>query len=202
MNFLLCKKISPYLGLIAFFYAFFLLNSFITSNKEVAEIFVLSLGVCIAFVSILTYRRTEKLKVTLGIVYEITNSLLSRNGVDILRLIKSDNNNETGEFLASNYLKRSKSLKTLNKKELHRIEHARGLCAYLNLLEILSVGISEKIYDESTCKKAFYNKVVEGWKGAKTFITSIRGKTEHTLYQEFEKLAMKWEKNPLKKTSR
>ena len=189
------------IGLITFSIAFFFSSSFITSNKEVAEIFVLSLGVCIAFVSILTYRRTEKLKVTLGIVYEITNSLLSRNGVDILRLIKSDNNNTTGEYLASNYLKRSESLKTLNKKESD-IEHARGLCAYLNLLEILSVGISEKIYDESTCKKAFYNKVVEGWKGAKTFITSIRGKTEHTLYQEFEKLAMKWEKNPLKKTSR
>ena len=77
----------------------------------VIEVAVLSVGVSVACISIFSYGRTEKLKVTLGIVYEITISLLSRNGVDILRLIKSDNNNTTGEYLASNYLKRSESLK-------------------------------------------------------------------------------------------
>ena len=92
MNFLLCKKISPYLGLIAFFYAFFLLNSFITSNKEVAEIFVLSLGVCIAFVSILTYRRTEKLKATFKKLNEIFQVILRKMGVDVLRFLKENEN--------------------------------------------------------------------------------------------------------------
>ena len=87
--------------------------------------------------------------------------------------------------------------KTLSKQSKLSIEYARQIFQYLNLLEQLSLGISQRIYDEKTCKKMIYTRVVNGWKLSESFIKKNR-ENQKTLYQELENLVKNWQKSPLK----
>ena len=174
------------------------------------EIIPLSIGLIIAVVSIYSHRKTEKLKATLNMTHHIITSPLANEGVDILRFIKHKDNDETCELLARDYIGANKiSIDKLDKDNPtnKRIGYARKLCAYLNLLEEMCVGIDKGIYDENTCKDVLYSKVVYSWKNAKVFIEESRedkykedpkNKLD-TLYQDLELLAKRWEKNPIKK---
>ena len=141
------------------------------------EIIPLSIGLIIAVVSICSYRKTEKLKATLNITLHIITSPLANEGVDILRFIKHKDNDETGELLARDYIDANKiSIDKLDRDSPtnKRIGYARKLCAYLNLLEAMCVGIDKGIYDENTCKDVLYSKVIYSWKNAKVFIEESR----------------------------
>ena len=70
----------------------------------------------------------------------------------------------------------------------------------LNNQEFIAVGIRKKAFDESVYKQMQCSNVIKLWKASSGFIHELR-KTDSkdTLFQDFEKLAKKWESDPIKK---
>ncbi|HIF6607553.1 DUF4760 domain-containing protein [Serratia sp. TKO39] len=70
----------------------------------------------------------------------------------------------------------------------------------LNFYERVAVSIQQGIYDEKMIKKTSYTTVIDTWNHAEPLIKAIREKiSSNTTYQEFEWLAERWKKKPLKK---
>jgi hypothetical protein len=70
----------------------------------------------------------------------------------------------------------------------------------LNAREFEATGIREGAFDEKIFKRMVYNTVIKDWDSLKPYVMELRRKRNHqTLFQEFEWLATRWEKNPLKK---
>ena len=159
------------------------------------EIIVLLFGVIIASAGAVMHWKAEKLKATFSILYNMQSSPNYAKGVAVLSIIDSANNRLTGESIANSFIMRNKKITKIEEKE---IAYANDIFSYLNLLEQISLGISEKIYDERTCKKMIHSKVIKCWKVAESFIKKNRER-QPTIYQELEFLVTKWEKKPLQK---
>lgn len=77
----------------------------------------------------------------------------------------------------------------------------------LNTHEFVSAGIREKAYDEQLYKRMQCSTMLRDWDALSGFVTEFRKqqagkyKNSKTFYQDFEGLARKWEKNPLKPTN-
>jgi hypothetical protein len=70
----------------------------------------------------------------------------------------------------------------------------------LNNQEFIAVGIRKGAFDESVYKEIQCSNVLKLWTATSGFIQEIRkidGK--NTIFQDFEHLAKRWEKNPIKK---
>ena len=70
----------------------------------------------------------------------------------------------------------------------------------LNNQEFIAVGIRTGAFDEGVYKEIQCSNVLKLWTATSGFIQEIRkidGK--NTLFQDFENLAKRWEKNPIKK---
>lgn len=77
----------------------------------------------------------------------------------------------------------------------------KSILDVLNYREFVSVGINTGIIDEEIYKRSYYNIVLRDWKHLNKTIDAIRdsSKGHKTNFQEFEKLARRWERKPLKK---
>jgi Domain of unknown function (DUF4760) len=63
----------------------------------------------------------------------------------------------------------------------------------------MSICINAGIYDEAMLKKSWYTLVMKTYECTQPMIAQARStENKPTLLQEFESLAKKWEKNPLK----
>lgn len=75
----------------------------------------------------------------------------------------------------------------------------------LNRYEFIALGIRTGAFDEEMYKNLQCSNILKLWGHVKPLIELIRqetfidGKPRATFYQEFENLAVKWEKNPIKK---
>jgi hypothetical protein len=68
----------------------------------------------------------------------------------------------------------------------------------LNHFELVSVGIQNKIYDETMIKESWCSIVCRTYKQASPYIDARRANSGcRTIYQEFEWLAKRWQDNPL-----
>lgn len=70
----------------------------------------------------------------------------------------------------------------------------------LNNQEFIAVGIRKGAFDETVYKEIQCSNVLKLWTATSGFIQEVRkidGK--NTLFQDFENLAKRWEKNPIKK---
>lgn len=70
----------------------------------------------------------------------------------------------------------------------------------LNNQEFIAVGIRTGAFDEDVYKEIQCSNVLKLWTATSGFIQEVRkidGK--NTLFQDFERLAKRWEKNPIKK---
>ncbi len=79
-------------------------------------------------------------------------------------------------------------------------EDRRTILKVLNNQEFIAVGIRLKAFDEGVYKELQYNNVIKLWNATSGFIHELRkidGKG--TLFQDFEALAKRWEKKPIKK---
>jgi Domain of unknown function (DUF4760) len=75
----------------------------------------------------------------------------------------------------------------------------RAILEALNNIEFIAVGIRMGAFDEKTYKQMQYSNVLKLWKVSSGFIHEIRkidGK--ETLFQDFERLAKKWEAKAIK----
>lgn len=69
----------------------------------------------------------------------------------------------------------------------------------LNLYEFVSAGANAGILDDKLLKKLNFSDTERLWNFTKLGITKLRETTEReTIFQEFETLALRWEKEPLK----
>jgi hypothetical protein len=71
----------------------------------------------------------------------------------------------------------------------------------LNMHEFIASGIREKAYDEKLYKRMQCSVVIRDWKALSGFVTEFRNSRDDggkTFYQDFQWLAERWEKNPLK----
>lgn len=79
-------------------------------------------------------------------------------------------------------------------------EDRRTILKVLNNQEFIAVGIRLKAFDESVYKQLQYNNVIKLWNATSGFIHELRKMDgKGTLFQDFETLAKRWEKKPIKK---
>ena len=107
------------------------------------------------------------------------------------------------------YLQSLKTLRTLREnvdscqlaEYVRRDDETRGqILSVLSQLEFISVGIRLGVFDEALFKELSYSNVIENWKAAAGFVYELRRQTKMgTLFQDFEQLAHRWEKDPIKK---
>lgn len=86
----------------------------------------------------------------------------------------------------------------------------QAIFTVLNSYEFIATGLKTKAFDKKSYKSMYHNNVVTNWAMLEEFVTLYRAKyrAEHanvkgvraeTLFQDFENLAAKWKKRPLKK---
>ncbi|MBK1780591.1 DUF4760 domain-containing protein [Advenella sp. WQ 585] len=79
-------------------------------------------------------------------------------------------------------------------------EDKKLILMVLNQKEFIAKGIRCKAFEEEIYKDTQYSNNMKIWRATKPLIMEIRRKTgRETLFQEFEWLARRWEKKPLKK---
>ncbi|MEL0635510.1 DUF4760 domain-containing protein [Marinomonas sp. TI.3.20] len=82
-------------------------------------------------------------------------------------------------------------------------EERSSILFVLNNYEFVATGIREKAFDFKLFKRMRCGTVLRDWTEFQPFIYELRKTNKHpTMYQEFEWLANKLEKNPLKKEKR
>lgn len=83
----------------------------------------------------------------------------------------------------------------------HDSEEFKCILKVLNNHEFIALGIRQKTFDEEIYKKMQYSNVMKVWASSAGIISEIRNTHNiHTLFQEFEWLAKRWSKAPLKKS--
>lgn len=76
----------------------------------------------------------------------------------------------------------------------------RSVLKALNNHEFIAVGIRLKAFDEKVYKQLQYNNVVKMWSVTSGFVYELRKMDgKQTLFQDFETLAERWVRKPLKK---
>lgn len=69
----------------------------------------------------------------------------------------------------------------------------------LNNAEFIAVGVRLRAFDEDVYKEMHCSTVVRLWTSSCGFIYELRNKTgKSTLFQDFERLATRWQRNPIK----
>lgn len=70
----------------------------------------------------------------------------------------------------------------------------------LNNQEFIAVGVRLGCFDEHTYKQLQCTNVLRLWEASESFIVEIRKeRKKDTLFQDFEWLAKRWKKNPIKR---
>lgn len=79
----------------------------------------------------------------------------------------------------------------------------KDILRVLNNQEFIAVGIRMKAFDEKVYKQMQCTNVIRLWDVSRGFIHEIRGVDEReTLFQDFERLACRWQERPIKKVKK
>ena len=79
-------------------------------------------------------------------------------------------------------------------------EDRRSILQVINNQEFIAVGIRLKAFDEKVYKQLQFNNVLKLWTATSGFIHEIRKiDNKVTLFQDFECLAVRWSKEPIKR---
>jgi hypothetical protein len=70
----------------------------------------------------------------------------------------------------------------------------RSVRAYLNIHELVAVGIHTGVLDEKVCYNFWSDELIEAFEDSKSLIDYIRSMGSVFSYTEFEKLSKKWTK--------
>ena len=82
-------------------------------------------------------------------------------------------------------------------EEVRKIRSA--ILLVLNNQEFIAVGIRLKAFDENVYKQLQYSNVITIWQATSSFIYAARKlHNKPTIFQDFEKLATRWNKKPIK----
>ncbi len=150
---------------------------------EIVRTALTMLAVIVAVVSVLSVKNTAKKKQTADLLFNVRSDerLIRANHV----LLELRESNENIRLLADPGCKGES-----------RVQDIRYI---LNHYERLSVGLQEDIYHEHMLKKSQFRIITGTYDCAKPFIEGVREKTgSTTAFQEFEWLAKRWQKKPLR----
>ena len=87
----------------------------------------------------------------------------------------------------------------LSKLVSHDSDERRAILTALNNIEFIATGMRMGAFDEKTYKQMQYSNVIKLWAVSSGFIHELRKiDRKDTLFQDFETLAKKWEKAPIK----
>lgn len=76
---------------------------------------------------------------------------------------------------------------------------AKAILALLNHYEFVAGGIRDGAFDECTFKRMKHGITIRDWDALCGFVSEVRNSRKHpTLFQDFEWLARRWKKKPLK----
>ena len=79
-------------------------------------------------------------------------------------------------------------------------QERKDILRVLNNQEFIAVGVRLKAFDEEVYKQMQCTNVLRMWNVTRGFIHEIRrADGKETIFQDFEKLACKWQKDPIKK---
>ena len=79
-------------------------------------------------------------------------------------------------------------------------DERKSILKVLNTQEFIAVGVRMKAFDEDVYKEMQCSNVLRLWSASKGFITELRESDKApTIFQDFERLATRWEKKPIKK---
>ncbi len=144
---------------------------------------LLMTGVLVAIISVIKVQSTAKKKQT----------------ADLMFGCRMDEQLRLGNEMVATMHDPAGSIKDLLKPERADGDETRAVKYVLNHWERICVGINEGIYHEEMLRQANRTNVVNLYRKAKPFIDAVRHQTgKKTFYKDFEKLALKWEKKPLK----
>lgn len=153
---------------------------------------ILALGLGATVFTLVFNHKENKRQSTLDlIIHQRSNDKLNNAVNHVVSLARNLNNN-------SNSIKDLVSFMA----DLESSE-SKDIIEVLNFKEFVSVGINTGIIDEKVYKRAYCSVMIRDWKLLKSTIFSIREKqNKQTLFQDFEILAKRWEKSPLKEKIR
>lgn len=78
-------------------------------------------------------------------------------------------------------------------------EERAAILKVINNAEFIAVGVRLKAFDEQVYKEIHCSTVIRLWNSSCGFIHELRNRTgKHTLFQDFERLATRWKKDPIK----
>lgn len=138
----------------------------------------------IAIVSILSAREIAKKKNAIDLIIEYRSDHVVRESIRKIAELNQDKNTEIGSF----------AYEDEGNKEV-----ADKIMLALNYFEMLSVGITQKVYHEHLIKRSMHRTLTQCFISSKPFIENVRRLySADTIYFEFETLAKKWIDNPLK----
>jgi hypothetical protein len=145
---------------------------------------MLALGVFVATFSVLTARSIARKK----------------QSADLLLASRGDQLLHAGHAAIRNYYDAGdKNIRVLATPEHFEGSEARAVRYVLNHYEVVSIGIRAGIYDEEMIKNCWYTEVVQTYDKTVPLIAAARGRSPtSTVLQEFEWLAKRWRRRPLK----
>lgn len=143
---------------------------------------MVALGVVVAVVSIHTSRAIARKKQTADLLFASRNDERLQRGYDLISEYNSAADKNIRSLAAA-----------------PGSEEADNVRYVLNHFEAVSVGIGAGIYDEAMLKKSWCTIILTTFERSQPFISEIRRvQQKATILQEFEWLALRWQKNPLK----
>ncbi|MHB9798448.1 DUF4760 domain-containing protein [Pseudomonas sp. MT3] len=121
-----------------------------------------------------------------------------RATIDLLLTQKTDHNLIESKKAVGSIHSNGGDFTSLATKEKSQDENRGHILAIINNYEFIALGIREGALDEAIYKRAVYSQVMRDWKAMKAFIMELRRQNQiDTLFQEFEVLAKRWEKEKL-----
>ncbi|MEL0614011.1 MAG: DUF4760 domain-containing protein [Marinomonas sp.] len=131
------------------------------------------------------------------------NTIINRRRatVDLVLHQKNDSDLKKANLIVNPLLRdESISITTYSDKTHIGSEERTAILFVLNNYEFVATGIREEAFDFNLFKRMRCGTVLRDWEEFEPFIYELRKTNKHpTMYQEFEWLAKKIEKKPLKK---
>lgn len=86
--------------------------------------------------------------------------------------------------------------------EIVKTRHYKSVEAYLNIHELLAVGLRNSVFDENTCFDYWADALLAHYSDAQNMLTLMRKVPgNETVYVQVQRLSEKWQKKKSKRTS-
>lgn len=136
--------------------------------------------------------------VALYAVYRNTEISKKRATIDLVMHQKNDEKLQSANQVVNPILKTNRITRFAD-DEHKDSEERKSILIILNNYEFISTGMREGVFHFGVYKRMRYGEIKRDWECFEPFILDLRSKTKRaTLFQEFEWLAKKLKKKPLR----